>query len=181
MRRSARAPSLIALARVLAWGAGYGAALIVAYDYQGLPEELPLSRWTAAPKTMFMAVRVPLAHLALIALCELLARCLLRAPAEHRPAAERTAAALLCAAGLKAWLSAKAIISLPDVSPALGAASFAVMAAGVVLGAWFARTLIGSGAARTLRFTRTERALGALLIAALLVLSAPLVAPALFS
>jgi len=92
---SRRSPRFLGLARVLAWGAGYGAALIVAYDYPSLPDELRLSRWTMAPKSMFLALRVPLINLAMIGLCEILARILGRAPPEQKHVAECAGAALL--------------------------------------------------------------------------------------
>jgi hypothetical protein len=175
-----RAPKLIALARVLAWGAGYGAALIVAYDYAALPDELPLSRWSVAPKSMFFALRVPLINLAMIGLCDLIARSLKRAPEEQRLAAERTAAALLCTAGLKAWLATKQILSWPDGSRPSAAAAFIVVVLGVCLAAWFARPLLAPTVSPLLRFTRTERMLGASLVAMIVVLNLPLVALRLF-
>lgn len=171
------APKFVAMARVLAWGAGYGAAFIVAYNYAMLPDELPLTRWTVAPKSMFIALRIPLVNLSMIGLCELMARSLSRIPGEHRLAAERVAAALLCTAGLKAWLATKEILSLPEANRSSGAASFVVVLVGLLLAAWFARPLLDSGAVRSLRSTRFEQVLGALLIAAIALLNLPLVAP----
>ena len=178
--RSRRAPSLLAAVRVLAWGAGYGAAFVVAYDYAGLPDVLPLSRWTSAPKSMFFAVRVPLIHLAGIGLCELVARCASRVPAEHRLAAERAAAALLSTAGVKAWLAAKDIVGLPEPDPANRVAAFVVVVAGLLLTAWYARPLLDAQGVRALRSTRLERVLGMCLVALIVLLNLPLVAPGLF-
>jgi len=176
MSRVLRSPSLLGLARLLAWGAGYCAAFVVAYDYAQLPDELPLSRWSMAHKTMFLALRVPLAHLAFIGVCELAARCLSRAPAEQRPAADRVGATLLCTAGVKAWLSAKELIRLPEANPATTLAAFLVMVTGCLLGAWFVRPLLGAGVWSHLRATRLEQALAVLLIALIAVLNlAPLV------
>lgn len=163
------------MARVLAWGAGYGAAFLVAYDYAMLPDELPLTRWTVAPKSMFIALRVPLVNLSMIGLCELLARSLSRVPPEQRLAAERVAAALLCTAGLKAWLATKEILSLPEANRSGAAASFIAVVLGVSLAAWFARPLLESGAVRSLRSTRFEQVLGALLLLAIALLNLPLV------
>jgi hypothetical protein len=175
-----RPPGLVSLARVLAWGAGYGAILIVAYDYAGLPDELPLSRWTVAPKTMFFALRVPLINLAMIGLSDLLARSLIRVPQEHRPSAERAGAALLCTAGVKAWLASKEILSLPEPNRSSAAAAFIVVVTGLCIAAWFARPLLGQGGIRGLHSTRLEQALGALLIIMIAILNLPLVALRLF-
>jgi hypothetical protein len=171
-----RAPKLVGVARVLAWGAGYGAALMVAYFYSALPDELPLSRWAVAPKSMFFALRVPLIHLAAIGLSDLLARGLTRAPTEHRLSAERAGAALLCAAGVDAWLAAREILSLPEPNHQSAAASFLVVVIGLTLAAWFARPLVSGGVTAALRSTRLERAIGASLLAMIVFLNLPLVA-----
>lgn len=175
-----RPPKLIPLARVLAWGAGYGAAFVVAYDYAALPDELPLSRWTVAPKSMFFALRVPLINLAAIGLCDLIARSLSRAPAEHRQAAERAGMALLCTAGLKAWLATQEILSWPEGDRPSAAAAFVVVVVGLTLTLWFARPLLGSGLAPLLRSTPLERVLGISLVAMIVLLNLPLVALQLF-
>jgi len=177
---SRRSPRFLALARVLAWGAGYGAAFLVAYDYPSLPDELALSRWTVAPKSMFFALRVPLINLAMIGLCELLARILGRAPDEHRPFAEWASAALLCTAGIKALLAAIELVSWPMTRPSNAIVAFVVVASGLSLAAWFAQPLIAAGSWRTLRSTRLEQVFGASLVLAIVVLNLPLVVPALF-
>jgi hypothetical protein len=172
-----RAPSLLTLTRVLAWGAGYGAAFVVAYNYEALPDELPLSRWTVAQKSMFFAVRVPLIHIAMIGLCELLARSASRFAGEHRQPAERAATALLCTAGAEAWLVAKEILLLPGASPTLTAGQLLLVAVGLSIAAWYARPLFESGALRALRWTRVEQVLCGLLLATIIALNLPLVAP----
>jgi hypothetical protein len=172
-----RAPSLLTLTRVLAWGAGYGAAFVVAYNYEALPDELPLSRWTVAQKSMFFAVRVPLIHIAMLGLCELLARSASRVPGEHRQAAERAATALLCTAGAEAWLVAREILLLPGSSPALTLAQLVLVATGLSIAGWHARPLLERGAVRALRWTRVEQVLSALLLATIIALNLPLVAP----
>jgi len=176
-RRSAR---FLGLARVLAWGAGYGAALIVAYDYPALPDELRLSRWTMAPKSMFFALRVPLINLATIGLCELLARILSRAPSEQKHVAECAGAALLCTAGIKALLAGIEIVRWSTPRPSNALVAFVVVATGLSLAAWFAQPLIGAGAWRQLRSTRFEQLLGASLLAVIVALNLPLVVPGLF-
>jgi len=175
-----RPPRFVALARVLAWGAGYGAALVVAYNYERLPDELPLTRWTVAPKSMFFALRVPLINLAMIGLSDILARGLSRAPAEHRVAAEQSAVALLCTAGIKAWLAGKEIMSWPEANRWNAMAAFGAVAIGLSLAAWYARSLLTEGVLGALRSTRLERVLGALLLLAIAVLNLPLVARSLF-
>jgi hypothetical protein len=162
---------------VLAWGAGYGAALVVAYAYPSLPDELLLSRWTLAPKSMFFALRVPLINLATIGLCELLARTLSRAPAEQRHAAECAGAALLGTAGVKALLGGIAIVRA-DERPSGAIVSFVIVATGLSLAAWFAQPLLAGGGLRALRSTRVERVLGAVLLLAIVLLNLPLVSPA---
>jgi hypothetical protein len=175
--RLMRVPSLLTLTRVLAWGAGYGAAFVVAYNYEALPDELPLSRWTVAQKSMFFAVRVPLIHIALLGLCELLARSARRVTSEHRQAAERAATALLCTAGAEAWLVAKEILLLPGSSSGLTLAQLALVGAGLSVAVWHGRPLLESGAERSLHWTRFEQVLCALLLATIVALNLPLVAP----
>lgn len=166
------------MSRVLAWGAGYGAVFMVAYAYPTLPEELRLTRWTAAPKSLFFALRVPLINLAMIGLCELMARALSRLSREQQLAAQRTSAALLCTAGIKAWLGAQDLIGEPGTGRGLEA--FVLVVLGLTLAGWFGLPLLRGGGARVLRFTRVEQALGALLLIAIAVLNLPLVAPQLF-
>lgn len=177
---SRRSPSFLGLARVLAWCAGYGAAFAVAYDYPSLPDELRLTRWTLAPKSMFFALRVPLINLATIGLCELCARILARAPAEQRHVAECAGAALLCTAGIKALLTAIDLVSWPASRPASPLVAFLVVATGLSLAAWFAQPVIAAGSWRALRSTRVEQVFGALLLLVIAALNVPLVAPALF-
>jgi hypothetical protein len=172
-----RVPSLLTLTRVLAWGAGYGAAFVVAYNYEALPDELPLSRWTVAQKSMFFAVRVPLIHIAMIGLCELLARSARRVIGEHRQAAEHAATALLCTAGAEAWLVAKEILRLPGASPGLTLTQLALVAVGLSVAAWHVRPLLEPGGSRSLHWTRVEQVLCALLLATIIVLNLPLVLP----
>jgi hypothetical protein len=175
--RLMRVPSLLTLTRVLAWGAGYGAAFVVAYNYEALPDELPLSRWTVAQKSMFFAVRVPLIHIAMIGLCELLARSATRVTGEHRHVAEHAATALLCTAGAEAWLVAREILLLPGSSAGLTLAQLVLVAVGLSVAGWHARPLFESRAAHALRWTRVEQVLCILLLATIVVLNLPLVAP----
>lgn len=174
---SKRSPRFLGLARVLAWGAGYGGALLVAYAYPSLPDELALSRWTLAPKSMFFALRVPLINLASIGLCEVLARVLGRAPVEQRHVGEWAGAALLCTAGIKALLGALEIIRWPPSRASNAVASFVIVGVGFSLAAWFAQPLLGSGAWRTLRSTRLESVIGAALLLAIALLNLPLITP----
>jgi hypothetical protein len=170
---SRRSPRLLGLARVLAWGAGYGAALVVAYAYPALPEELTLSRWAVAPKSMFFALRVPLINLAAIGLCEIMARVLGRAPPEQRHVAECAGAALLCTAGIKALLSGIDIVNF-EPRPSNAIVAFVVVATGLSLAAWFAQPILANGGLRALRSTRLEQLLGVALVAAIVFLNLPL-------
>jgi hypothetical protein len=170
-----RPPKLTALARVLAWGAGYGAAFVVAYDYAALPDGLQLSSWSATSKSIIVALRVPLINLAMIGLCDLIARSLSRAPAEHRVAAERTAATLLVTAGLKAWLATRDLLASHG-EPGASGAGLLVVVLGLSLTAWFARPLLAAGVTPLLQATRIERAVGASLVAMIILLNLPLVA-----
>jgi hypothetical protein len=174
---SNRSPRFLGLARVLAWGAGYGGALVVAYAYPSLPDELRLSRWTVADKSMFFALRVPLINLASIGLCEILARILRRAPPEQRHVAEWAGAALLCTAGIKALLAAIGIVSWPAPRASNAVVAFLVVATGLSLAAWFAQPLLASGGWRALRSSRLERVLGAGLLLAIGLLNLPLITP----
>lgn len=153
---------------------------LVAYHYPALPDELPLSRWTVAPKSMFFALRVPLVNLATIGLCELLTRILRRVPPDQQRFAELAGAALLCTAGFKAVLGGLAIVRLPEPNAANTVIAFVVVAAGLSLAVWFARPLLACVGLRGLRSTRLEQVLVAALMATIAVLNLPLVAPRLF-
>src|SRR5688572_9744754 len=164
-----RAPRLIALARAMAWFAGYGAAFMVAYAYASLPDDLTLSSGLSpaggVQKTMFSALRVPIINLMMIGLADLLARSASRSLREHREAAERACATLLCAAGLKAWLAARDVLSWPEPEASVRIAGVATIAGGVALAAWFARSLWAPRAYQHLRWTRLELGLACVLIA----------------
>lgn len=165
---------LIALARVLSWLAGYGAAFMVAYAYAALPDDLPFSRWTSAPKTLFLALRIPAINLMMIGLADLLSRSLSRSLPEHRTAAERVGATLLCTAGFKAWIAAREILAWPDPSPAIRVAGILTVAGGVALATVFARPLFAPRAYQQLRWTRVELTVACVLVASVVLLNLPL-------
>jgi hypothetical protein len=154
---------------------------MVAYAYLQLPEELPLSRWTSAPKSMFLALRIPVINLLTIGLAELLARALSRVPAEHRLAAERVAATLLVTAGVKAWFVSKELLALPSPSPMIRVGSFVIVATGLSLAGWFAYPLWEGKVLRGLRWTPLEWILVGSAVAGIIVLNLPLVLPRAFS
>jgi hypothetical protein len=169
-----RASRLIALARVLAWFAGYGAAFMVAYAYAALPDDLPLSRWTNEPRSLFFALRIPAINLLMIGLADLLARALSRSPSEHRTGAEWAGATLLCTAGVKAWLAAREILAWPHPSPLIRVGGVLSVVIGIGLAAFFARPLFAPDAYRQVRWTRIEMVLAVTLVAGVLLLNLPL-------
>jgi hypothetical protein len=169
-----KAPRLISLARALAWFAGYGAAFMVAYSYAALPDELPLSRWSSAPKSLFFALRVPAINLLMIGVIDVLARSASRVPPAERIAAERAAATLLCTGGIKAWLVAKELLSWPAPHRWLAVAGAVTVTGGLLLATWFARPLWKAQAYRSVRWTRLELGVLAVLVALIVLMNLPL-------
>lgn len=174
-----RGPRLIALARAVAWFAGYGAAFMVAYASANLPGDLSPS--TALPAArdvatgILLALRIPIINLMTIGLTDLFARGASRSLREHQQAAERTCATLLCAAGLKAWIAARELLAWPEPDASTRVAGVVTIVGGLALAAWYARPLWAPRAYQHLRWTRLELGIASVLLLGIIGLNVSMV------
>ncbi len=94
--------------RVVAWIAAAGAVVAVLVGYDKLPANIPVTRWTVAPKSLFIALRVPLINLMTIGLVEIVSPALHRATRFKR--ADAVVSVLLLTAAAKAGIEAGGIL-----------------------------------------------------------------------
>ena len=101
----------LVVARIVAWAIALGAVGAVTIGYDSLPDALPVTRWTTAPRTPLIALRVPLINLMTIGLIELLSPGLRRA--RHFTRSDAVVAILMLTAAAKAGIEAIGILMLP--------------------------------------------------------------------
>ena len=160
--------------RLSAWSVALGAVAVVALRYDALPETLPLTRWSAAPKTWLTALRVPAICLVSLGLVELICASIRRLPGcDYR---RSLTAILLLTAAWKSAASALSLILLPAEILLLDVLWISLTLLGVALALWQGRDLMRAGRLRQLRWTRLESALGIVLGCLLLALQLPLLA-----
>lgn len=161
--------ALVWLSRIAAWIAVGSAAILVVASYDGLPTEIALTRWSTAPKSLHLALRVPLINACTLGLAEVLVRSLRRNVGGTQVAGG--AVALYVTAAIKATVQGLewSGIALFGALPIIAAVVIGLAAAAHC----FRDSLLG-GEWRSLSATRGERLLAALLIAAILALNIPL-------
>lgn len=159
------------VARAVAWSIALCAFLAVMLWYDSLPAELPVTRWTSAPKSPLLALRVPLINLLTIGLIEVLWRAMRRV--EHFPHGAAVAGVLLLTAAAKAAIEAVGILRLPHSASwsllPLAAAILIGLGLAVMLSAEFLRNRRWG----ELHLSRTETAVTYVLIAGILALNVP--------
>jgi hypothetical protein len=165
--------SPLALIRVGAWIVALGAAGVVLLGYDSLPAEIPLTRWNVAPKTLFIALRIPLVNLLSLGLIELLSPALHRAKDLVR--ADAVVGILLSTAAAKAVIEAVGILAWTAPHAWTLIPLLAVLLTGLGAAALLARGLLRQNAWRELRMTRLETTAAAVLLAGIAALNAPLV------
>jgi hypothetical protein len=163
----------LVVARVLAWAIALGAVAAVAIGYDSLPNTLPVTRWTTAPKSLLIALRVPLINLFTLGLIELLSRALRRVSNLHHSAA--MAIVLLLTAAAKAAIESIGILMLPNSIDWTQAPLIAVLALGLGSAAWLGRELLTPGRWRELQLTRAETAGVMMLVVGIAALNLPIV------
>ncbi len=163
----------LVVARIVAWTVAVGAVGAVILAYDSLPDELPVSRWTSAPKSPFIALRVPLINLLTIGLIELLSPGLHRAKQFARPSAVVTV--LLLTAAAKAALEAVGILLLPVSFYWTLIPLVVVLAVGLGTAAFLGREILHSQRWRQLHMSRLETAGVLVLVAGNVVLNLPIV------
>jgi len=167
-------PRTLRLARLVAWSVTLAGLLLVTMRYGALPERLPLTRWTTAPKSWLIALRVPGIHLLSVALIEVLSPGVRRLAGFTR--GQLFTAILLLTASFKAVMTNSALALLPAEYPALTVPTLVVAEAGVLAALFVGRDLLRGGQLRRLAWTKTESALALSLGVLLLALELPIFA-----
>jgi hypothetical protein len=163
----------LVVARVVAWSIALGAIAAVLIGYNSLPDTIPVSRWTTAPKSPLIALRVPLINLLTTGLLEVLARGIRRAKKfDHSTA---IVVVLFLTAAAKSAIEAVGILRLPASDTWSVVALVAVLTGGLGTAAFLGRELLSSTRWKEMRLTRLETACAVALIAGIVVLNLPLV------
>jgi len=163
----------LVVARVVAWSIALGAIVAVMIGYDSLPDTLPVSRWTTAPKSPLIALRVPLINLLTTGLIELLARGLFRVKRFEPTAA--VVVVLLLTAAAKSAIEAVGILKLPASVSWSVIPLAAVLIVGLGTAAFLGRELLLSTRWKEVELTRLETACAVAIIAGIAVLNLPLV------
>jgi fatty acid desaturase len=141
--------------------------------YDSLPATIPVTRWIAAPKSLFIALRIPLINLMTLGLIELLSLGLQRAKQFGR--ADAVVAVLLLTAAAKAGLEAAGILMLPVSFSWTLIPLVAVISVGLATAAFLGRDFLHPVRWRQLRMTRLETAGALALVMGIGALNLPLV------
>ena len=163
----------LVVARVLAWALAVGAVTAVMIGYDSLPDTLPVTRWTSAPKSPLIALRVPLINLMTIGLIELLSFGLRRVKQLNRSSA--VVVVLLLTAAAKAVIEAIGILKLPVAISWTVIPLVAVLFVGLGTAAFLGRELLPPRVWRELQLTHIETAGVLALIFGIAALNIPLV------
>lgn len=166
--------SFLVAARTLAWIVAVGAVIVVAASYRSLPDSIPLTQWTYAPKSLLLVVRVPLINVLTVGLVELLARSVARAPVRGAAAA---IVALFLTAAAKSGIEAAGLLLLPRPIAWTLWPLGAVLVVGLGTATFFAREYFEPERWRQLRLTRHEAIVAALLASGIAALNLPLALP----
>jgi hypothetical protein len=166
-------PGLSVFIRVLAWIVAVGAvvAMIIAYDT--LPAEIPVTRWSVAPKSLLIALRVPLINLMTIGLIEILSAALHRAKRFNQ--SDAVVATLLLTAAAKAGIEAEEILRADAPSSWTPIPLVAVLVVGLGTAAFLSRDLLQSERWRELKLTWLETIGAVVLVSGMVPLNLPLV------
>lgn len=162
----------LVVARVVAWVIALGAVVAVTIGYDSLPDTLPVTRWTAAPKSPLVALRVPLINVMSVGLIELLSLGLRRAKRFNRSSAVVIVLFLMAAA--KAAIEAVGILLLPISFSWTLMPLVAVLVVGVCTAAYLGSEILHPRRWRELQLTRIETAGVLALISGIVALNLPL-------
>jgi hypothetical protein len=158
--------------RAIAWVLAIGAVAAVAVGYDSLPDMLPVTRWTDAPKSMFIALRVPVVNLLTLGLAEVLSPGIRRAT--DLKTGDAIEATLLLTAAAKACLEAIGILLLPASTSWSVAPLAAVLVIGLGMTALLGRGLRFGQQWRKMQMTRPESAAALAIVIGMVVLNLPL-------
>lgn len=165
--------SLMPAVRFLAWGIAVTAVVGMFVSYDSLPETLPLTRWTAAPKTPLLALRVSLINLLTLGLIELLWCGLRRVKGFAHP--DSVAATLLLTLAAKAGVEGAGLLLLPVPFAWTLWPLIVIIVAGLGTAAYFGRELFDAARWNQLRMTRLESIAALAIISAIVILNVPIV------
>jgi hypothetical protein len=156
---------------VLAWMVALGAVGAVIIGYDTLPDEIPVTRWSVAPKSLLIVLRVPLINLITIGLIEVLSGALHRAKQFNH--ADAVMAVLLLTAAAKAGIEAGGILA-SNMPPFWTLISLvAVLLVGLGTAAFLSREFLQPERWRQLQMTRLETIGVVVLVAGFLALNLP--------
>jgi hypothetical protein len=158
--------------RVIGWMLALGAVGAVAIGYDSLPEILPVTRWTDAPKSMYIALRVPVINVLTMGLVELLSPGIRRAT--DLKAGNAIEATLRLTVAAKACLEAIGILLLPASNSWSLAPLAAVLVIGLGTAALLGRRLLVGQRWQKMQMTRPESAGALAVVLGILALNLPL-------
>lgn len=152
------------LVRIIAWITCLGAILAIWLRYDSLPSPIPVTRWSLLPKTITIALRIPIINFITLLLLEILSRSLLRL---SHPAPIQTALCLLYTlVAAKAVVEAVELLLLPAQHRVIPLLLLIGVAATLGVIGWLLKPMLTDGAWKKMEFTRGEKiaavALGAL-------------------
>jgi hypothetical protein len=162
-------------ARVIAWGVAVGSVCAVAIGYDSLPAELPVTRWSTAPKSWSLALRIPLINLLSLGLIEVMSQGLRKVEGFGRVDAIVTA--LLLTAAAKSAIEAAGILSLPASPAWTFLLLVAVLLVGLATASWLGRELFHRDLWKQMQLTRWETVAAVVLVAGIVALNLPLIMP----
>jgi len=165
---------LLVVVRIVAWSIALCAFLAVLIGYDSLPAELPVTRWTSAPKIPLLALRVPLINLLTLGLIEVLWRGMRQVSRFSRGAA--VAGVLLLTAAAKAAIEAVGILRLPDSASWSLLPLAALLLIGLAMAAMLSADFLRDRRWGELQLSRRETAVACVLIAGILALNLPVFA-----
>jgi hypothetical protein len=159
--------------RVVAWTVALGAVVVLFVGYDRLPAEIPVTRWTAAPKSLFIVLRVPLINLMPIGLVELVSPALHRATQFKR--ADTVVSVLLLTAAAKTGIETVGILLSTVSSSWTVVPLVAVLFVGLGSAAFFSREFLRPQRWRHLQLTRLEITGAVAVVAGIAALNLPII------
>ena len=126
---------------MFAWTSAVGALVVLAMGYTGLPDQIPLTRWTTGSKTLLLVLRVPIINLLCLVLVHILESALVRAHGHTalRDNAMKVTAILFAMVGFKSFLEAVELLVLPRALPWILPSLLLIIFAGFIGIVWTAR------------------------------------------
>ncbi len=164
----------LVMTRVVAWAIATSVVGAVAVGYESLPAMIPVTRWTEAPKSLLIALRVPLINLMSVGMIESLSPSLRRIKDFHR--ADGVVAVLLLTAAAKAAIEGAGILMLPRSFAWTLIPLVTVLLAGIASASYIGRQLMDPRRWSELKMTATESVAAIACLIGIAILNLPLLA-----